>query len=117
MSIRLSSFRRVQLELYKKLFRLFQALTLQWVGVTTDSVSERKVFITFEIWIYFLQKHIDPLQEAFIYAPEPSEAHFIMDTNALFDMFWTVEQKHPTTLMIMLGRARTILYITQIGLV
>ncbi len=75
------------------------------------------MFITFEIWIYFLQKRIDSLQEAFIYAPEPSEAHFIMDVHALFDMFWTVEQKHPTTAMIMLGRARTIFYITQIGLV
>ncbi len=38
---------------------------------------------------------MDSLQEAFIHAPEPCEARFIMDAHALFDVFWTVQQKHP----------------------
>ncbi len=62
----------------------------------------------FEIWIFFLQKPMDSLQEAFIHAPEPCEAHFIMDAHALFAVLWTVEQKQPPTAMIMLGIARTI---------
>ncbi len=37
---------------------------------TTVSRTERKVFITFEIWIFFLQKCMDSLQEAFIHPPE-----------------------------------------------
>ncbi len=37
---------------------------------------------------------MDSLQEAFIHPPEPCEARFIMDGCALFDYFWTVEQKH-----------------------
>ncbi len=67
---------------------------------TTVSRSERKVFITFEIWIFFLQKRMDSLQEAFIHPPEPCEGRFITDACALFDVFWTVEQKHPPTAMI-----------------
>ncbi len=47
------------------------------VSRMTVSRSERKVFITFEIWIYFLQKCMDSLQEAFIHAPEPCEARFM----------------------------------------
>ncbi len=35
----------------------------------------------------------------------------------LFDVFWTVEQKHPPTPILMLGRARIIFYITPIGFV
>ncbi len=61
--------------------------------------------------IFFLQKRMDSLQEAFIQPPEPCEAHFIMDARTLFDVFWTVEQKHPTTAMITLGIARTILHL------
>ncbi len=39
---------------------------------------------------------MDSLQEAFIHAPEPCEACFIMDAHALFNMFWTVkENTHP----------------------
>ncbi len=53
---------------------------------TTVRGSERKLFITFEIWIFFLQKRMDSLQEAFIHAPEPCEAHFIMDACALFNV-------------------------------
>ncbi len=34
-----------------------------------------------------------------------------MDANALFDVFWTVEQKHPPIAMIELRSARTICYI------
>ncbi len=30
------------------------------------------------------------------------EARFIMDAHALFDVFWTVEQKHLVTAMITL---------------
>ncbi len=37
-----------------------------------DRWSEREVFITFEIWIFFLQKRMDSLQEAFIH-PTPPE--------------------------------------------
>ncbi len=60
---------------------------------------------------------MDSLQEAFIHPPEPCEAHFIMDVHALFDVFWTVEQKHPPTAMITLGRARTIFNVTPIGFI
>ncbi len=56
----------------------------------------------FEIWIFFLQKRMDSQQEAFIYPPEPCEAHFFMDSRTLFNMFWTVQQKHPLTAMITL---------------
>ncbi len=41
----------------------------------------------------------------------PCEALFIIDVRALFDIFWTVEQKHPPTAMITLGIARTIFFI------
>ncbi len=36
-------------------------------------------------------------------AVKPCEACFIMDGCALFDIFWTVEPKHPPTAMIMLA--------------
>ncbi len=49
--------------------------------------------------------------------PEPYEACFIMDAHALFNVFWTVEQKHPPTAMIELRSARTFFYATQIGLI
>ncbi len=65
--------------------------------------------IMFEIWIFILQKRMDSLQEAFIHASEPCEACFTMDAHALFDVSWTVEQKHPPTAMIRLGIAWTIL--------
>ncbi len=60
---------------------------------------------------------MDSLQEAFIHPPELCEARFIMDARALFDVFWTVEQKHLPTAMITLGIARTIFNITPIGFV
>ncbi len=73
---------------------------------------------------YFSYKNgIDSLQKAFIHPPppppppEPCEARFIMDAHALFDVFWTVEQKHPPTPILMLGRARNILKVTPIGFV
>ncbi len=53
---------------------------------------------------------MDSLQEAFIHPPEPCEARFIMDACTLFDLFWTVEQKHPPTAMITLAIARTIFF-------
>ncbi len=49
--------------------------------------------------------------------PEPCETCFIMDARALFDVFWTVEQKHPPTAMIELRSARTIFNITLIGFI
>ncbi len=58
---------------------------------------------------------MDSLQEAFIHPPELCEARFIMD--ALFDVFWTVEQKHPPTAILTLARARIIFNITLIGFV
>ncbi len=60
---------------------------------------------------------MESLQEAFIHAPEPCEARFIMDARALFNVFWTFEEKHPPTAIITLGRARTIFNITPIGFV
>ncbi len=52
----------------------------------------RKVFIMLEIQIYFLQKCMVSLQEAFIHPLEPCEARFIEDGCTLFDFFWTVEK-------------------------
>ncbi len=83
----------------------------------TDGGSDRKVFIKFEICIFFLQKRMDLLQEAFIHPPEPCEARFITDARTLLNMFWTVEQKHPPTAMIELRSARTFFNITPIGFV
>ncbi len=83
----------------------------------TDGGSDRKVFITFEIWIFFLQKRMDSLQEVFIHPPGPCEARFITDVRTLFNGFWTVEQKHKPTTMIELRSARTIFYIIPIGFV
>ncbi len=60
---------------------------------------------------------MDLLQDFFIYPPGACEARFIMDAHALFDVFWTVEQKHPVTAMIKLRRARTMFYITLIRFV
>ncbi len=56
-------------------------------------------------------------QETLIQPPKPREARFIMVECALFDVLWTVEQKHPPTAMITLGIARTIFYITPIGFI
>ncbi len=50
-------------------------------------------------YAFFLQNHIDSLQEAFIHSPEPCEARFIMEGWMRFDYFWTVEKKkHPPIL-------------------
>ncbi len=57
----------------------------------------KKVFITFEIWIFILQKRMDSLQEAFIHPPEQCEGRFITDACTLFHVFWTVDKKHPLT--------------------
>ncbi len=54
----------------------------------------------------FLQKYMDLLQEAFILY------NFFMDARALFNVFWTVEQKQPLTAMIELRSARTIFKVT-----
>ncbi len=43
------------------------------------------------------------------HAPEPCEARFIMDARTLFDVLWTVQQKHPPTAMITIGIAKTII--------
>ncbi len=60
---------------------------------------------------------MDLLQDFFIYPPGVCEARFIMYVHALFDVFWTIEQKHPVTAMIKLRRARTMFYITLIRFV
>ncbi len=65
----------------------------------------------------FLTKMIDLLQEPFIHPLESREACFIMDACALFDIFWTVEQKHLPTPILKLRRARIIFNITPIGFV
>ncbi len=72
----------------------------------TDTGSERKVFITFEIWIFFLRKQFATV--GLYSCPEPCEAHFIIDAHTLFDDLWTVDQKHPPSAMIKLGIAGTI---------
>ncbi len=77
----------------------------------------KKVFITFEIWIFILQKCIDSLQEAFNHPPEPCEACFIMDVHTLFHVFWTVDKKHPLTPIARLGGTRTIFNIAPFGFV
>ncbi len=59
----------------------------------------------FEIWMLFLQKHMDSIKKVFIHPSELCEAHFIMDVRALFNVFWTVYEKHPLTAMITLGTA------------
>ncbi len=46
--------------------------------------------------MFFLQKCLSSLQEAFIHPPEPFQAHFIMDTHTLFDVFWTVQIELPS---------------------
>ncbi len=53
---------------------------------------------------------MDSLQEAIIHPPELCEAHCIMDVRSLFDVFWTDEQKHPPTAMIM----SQITYVTMV---
>ncbi len=45
--------------------------------LTAVRCSEREVFITFEIWIFILQKRMDSLQWAFIHPLEPCEGCFI----------------------------------------
>ncbi len=60
---------------------------------------------------------MDSLQETFIHPPEPCEARFITDARGLFDYFWTIEQKHPPTAILKLGRARIIFNISPIGFV
>ncbi len=72
------------------------------------------MFIMFEIWIFFLQKNMDLLQEAFIHSPELCEARFIMDSRTLFNVLWTVVQKHPLTAMLRLRRARTIFILLRL---
>ncbi len=49
---------------------------------------------------------MDSLQEAHIHPPNPYEAHLVMDPRALFDYFWTVEQKHPPTPILTLGKSQ-----------
>ncbi len=56
---------------------------------------------------------MDFLQEAFIHLLEPCEARFIMDAHALFDVFWTMEQKHPLIAMTTLGIAKSIYLLTS----
>ncbi len=65
----------------------------------------------------YLTKMQDSLQVAFIHLPEPCEAHFMTDVCALFDYFWTVEQKHLPTPILTLRRARIIFNITLFGFV
>ncbi len=45
-------------------------MTVRW--------SERDVFITFEIWIFFLRKRMDLLQEAFIYSGHQSRVRHVL---------------------------------------
>ncbi len=78
-----------------------------WKASTYDS-RMTKVFITFEIWKCILKKCTDRLQEACIHAPELRETRFTMDACTLFDVLWTVHQKHPSTAVITLGIASTI---------
>ncbi len=38
---------------------------------------------------------MNTLHAPFIHTPEPCEACFIVEARALFNMFWTVKEKHP----------------------
>ncbi len=58
---------------------------------------------------------MDSLQEAFIHAPEPCEAFFIMDAHTLFNVSWTVKEKHPPTNNA--WNSRTIFNIPPIGFI
>ncbi len=54
---------------------------------------------------------------AFIHPQNHVRHIFIMDAHALFDVFWTVEQKHPSTPILFLKRARNNFNVTPIGFV
>ncbi len=73
-------------------------MTVRW--------NEREVFITFEIFL--TKMHGFTTGGLYSWPGTVCEACFIMDAHALFDVFWTVQQKHPPTAMITLGIARTI---------
>ncbi len=87
---------------------------IHWNSFCIRQSAEVREMFMFEIWIFFLQKNMDLLQEAFIHSQELCEARFIMDSRTLFNVLWTVVQKHPLTAMLRLRRARTIFYITPI---
>ncbi len=57
------------------------------------SRSEKKVFITFKMWIFISQKRMDLQQEAFIHSAEWCMFYYRCST--LVCVFWTVEKKHP----------------------
>ncbi len=67
-----------------------------------NSIYQRRVRDAY-IWI-----HID---EALIHP------RFTMDACTSFDVLWTVEQKHPPTGILKLGRARIFFNITLIGFI
>ncbi len=81
------------------------------------SGSERKVFITFEIWIFCYKNTWICYRRPLFTPPEPCEACFITDAHALFHVFWTVDKKHPIILIVTLRRARTVFNITLIGFI
>ncbi len=57
---------------------------------TTVSGSYTKLFISVvNRDVFFLQKRIDLLREAFIHPPEPRDSHFNMDGGALFHNLFT----------------------------
>ncbi len=64
---------------------------IRWNDFHVRQIAELTEKCTFEIWIFFLQKCMDSLQEAFIHSPEPCEACFITDVRSVFDVFWTVQ--------------------------
>ncbi len=72
--------------------------------------------ITNEIWIFSYKTH-GFATGGLIHPPELCEARFITDARTLFDVFWTVEQKHPPTAMIEIRRARANFNATTIGFV
>ncbi len=47
--------------------------------------------------------------------PEPCEACFTMDAHTLFDVLWTVEEKHPTHCNDNAWNSQDNFYITLIG--
>ncbi len=93
-------------------------ICLDGFRIQQSAEVRKKVFITFEIWIFILQKRMDSLQEAFIHPPPPEPCDdFIKDARTLFHVFWTVDKKHPINPIVRLGGARTIFNITPIGFV
>ncbi len=87
---------------------LLPLMTVRW--------SERDVFITFEIWIFILQKCMDSRQEAFIH-PGAVWGMFYYGCTHFISRLLNGWQKHPLTPIERLGGVKTTVYIILTGFV